>query len=129
MSEKRPPLVSIDDLAITLGVSVSTVRSWVRDGEIPRQTYIRVGKTYRFEQEEVINALKDVPEPVAAAQPTRSADLPKVDQNRLDSLARGKQLLDKIRKGYARPVKKIDEEKKGEAAKVDGGQEDLEKDY
>jgi len=66
---------------------------------------------------------------VAAAQPTRSADLPKVDQNGLDSVARGEQLLDIIRKGYARPVKKIDEEKKGEAAKVDGGQEDLEKDH
>ena len=54
----RPELVSIDDLAKTLAVSVSTIRTWLKDGAIPRQTYIRVGNTYRFELEEVISALK-----------------------------------------------------------------------
>lgn len=110
MSEKRVPLVSIDDLAITLGVSVSTVRSWVRDGEIPRQTYIRVGNTYRFEQEEVISALKDVSETVEEAPSESLADNPEADKQ-LDPATRYANTLDFLVKHYGRPIKKTDEEK------------------
>jgi hypothetical protein len=29
-------------------VTITTLRSWVRTGAIPRETYIRAGQTYRF---------------------------------------------------------------------------------
>ena len=68
ISKERLPLVSIDELSITLGVSASTIRNWLRAGFIPTQTYIRVGNTYRFEQEDVIRALKDLPESAGVNQ-------------------------------------------------------------
>lgn len=41
--------VSVKTLADTFGVSVSTIRSWIKDGHIPRESYIRTGgNTYRF---------------------------------------------------------------------------------
>ena len=43
--------VKISELAELLGVSVHTVRQWVRNGKIPRHTYYKVGKTYRFDFE------------------------------------------------------------------------------
>jgi len=41
-------LVPIEDVAKHFGVSLSTTRKWVRDGVIPENTYIKVGKTQRF---------------------------------------------------------------------------------
>ena len=43
-------LVDIDEVAKHLKVSVSTVRSWLRANLIPENTYIHVGKTYRFDR-------------------------------------------------------------------------------
>lgn len=40
--------VPIKDVAKRFSVSTSTVRSWVRNGRIPRDTYIKLGNTYRF---------------------------------------------------------------------------------
>jgi len=51
-------LITIDDLAKRLSVSISTVRSWVRQGFIPKDTYVQVAKTYRFDYDRVIEALK-----------------------------------------------------------------------
>ena len=113
MSEKRAPLVSIDDLAITLGVSVSTVRSWVRDGEIPLQTYIRVGKTYRFEQEEVIGALKGRSCSAKEVPSESLTDYPEADRSKMDSAARRRKTMDFIGEHYGRPIKKDDEENEG----------------
>jgi len=60
------PFVPIEDLAKHFTVSVSTVRAWVRQGLIPKETYIKVGNTYRFNVTKVVNALtaapKDEPE-------------------------------------------------------------------
>ena len=60
------PFVPIEDLAKHFTVSVSTVRAWVRQGLIPKDTYIKVGNTYRFNVTKVVNALtaaaKDEPE-------------------------------------------------------------------
>lgn len=50
-------LVDIDEVAKQLKVSVSTVRSWLRANLIPENTYIHVGKTYRFDLDRVISAL------------------------------------------------------------------------
>lgn len=47
----------IDALADTLSVKVNTIRTWVRQGFIPKSTYIKVANTYRFNVPQVIEAL------------------------------------------------------------------------
>lgn len=49
--------VPIEELAKHLSVSVSTIRGWVRNKHIPEDTYIRVVNTYRFNINDVVNAL------------------------------------------------------------------------
>lgn len=49
--------VPIEDLAKHFVVSISTVRTWVRNGYIPRETYLKIGNTYRFNLPKVIDAL------------------------------------------------------------------------
>lgn len=44
----EPKYVPIEDVAKHFSVSVSTIRAWVRQDQIPQDTYIRVGNTYRF---------------------------------------------------------------------------------
>ncbi len=51
------PYVPIEKLANHLHVSVSTVRGWVRNKNIPENTYIRVANTYRFCVQDVTAAL------------------------------------------------------------------------
>jgi excisionase family DNA binding protein len=51
-------LVPIEDLARTLTVSVTTVRSWVRTGLIPGDRYVKIGNTYRFDKEAIIDHFK-----------------------------------------------------------------------
>lgn len=51
------PYVTIDKLAENFSVSVSTVRNWIRQGAIPKEAYIKVGSTYRFNVREVEAAL------------------------------------------------------------------------
>ena len=55
------PFVPIEDLAKHFTVSVSTVRAWVRQGLIPKETYIKVGATYRFNVSRVVDALTSTP--------------------------------------------------------------------
>lgn len=55
------PFVPIEDLAKHFTVSVSTVRAWVRQGLIPKETYIKVGNTYRFNVSNVVAALTAAP--------------------------------------------------------------------
>tara|TARA_S200002703_G_scaffold152550_1_gene153069 strand:- start:914 stop:1165 length:252 start_codon:yes stop_codon:yes gene_type:complete len=50
-------LVPIEDVAKHFGVSLSTTRKWVRDGVIPENTYIKVGKTQRFALASIAEAL------------------------------------------------------------------------
>lgn len=52
-----PAYVPIEDVAKYLTVSVSTVRAWVRQGHIPKTTYIKVGNTYRFRLDAVVEHL------------------------------------------------------------------------
>jgi excisionase family DNA binding protein len=62
------PFVPIEDLSKHFSVSVSTIRAWVRQGHIPKSTYIKVGNTYRFSVADVSTALANKtdgkPEPV-----------------------------------------------------------------
>ena len=57
MNEHGEPFASIDVLAKQLGVSVSTLRVWTHKKEIPKDTYIQVGTTYRYRINAVIDAL------------------------------------------------------------------------
>lgn len=51
-------LVPIEDLARTLTVSITTVRAWVRTGLIPGDLYVKIGNTYRFDKEAIIDHFK-----------------------------------------------------------------------
>jgi len=56
--------VPVEELAKYLCVKVPTVRDWVGKGYIPKDTYIKVGNTYRFNILQVVAALKqEAPEP------------------------------------------------------------------
>lgn len=50
--------VAIDKIADHFQVSVSTVRSWVRTGILPESSYLRIGKTYRFQLQAVEDGLR-----------------------------------------------------------------------
>jgi len=54
MTQKYVP---IEDVAKYFSVSISTIRAWVRQQDIPQDTYIKVGSTYRFCIEDVADAL------------------------------------------------------------------------
>ena len=43
-----PKYVPIEDVAKYFSVSISTIRAWVRQNQIPKDTYIKIGNTYRF---------------------------------------------------------------------------------
>lgn len=63
MTDSQVSYVPIEELAEHLSVKVSTIRQWVKQGYIPKDTYIKVGNTYRYNIPEVVNALKqDAPE-------------------------------------------------------------------
>jgi hypothetical protein len=49
--------VLIEDVAKHLQVSVATVRAWVRNSIIPKDTYLKIGHTYRFNLVKVLDAL------------------------------------------------------------------------
>jgi len=51
------PFVPIETLAKHFAVSISTIRAWVRQGHIPKTTYIKVGNTYRFNKTSATEAL------------------------------------------------------------------------
>ena len=66
----EPKYVPIEDVAKHFSVSISTIRAWVRQDQIPQDTYIRVGNTYRFCIPDISEALttkktETVEEPVA----------------------------------------------------------------
>lgn len=73
------PYVTIGDTASHLGVSISTIRKWVREVRIPRNTYIKVGNTYRFDVAAVAAALSPVDidaSDLLDGQPTTHAPIP-----------------------------------------------------
>ena len=84
------PFVPIEDLAKQFTVSVSTVRAWVRQGYIPKDTYLKIGNTYRFNVPAVIKALssvpKDEPEEPKAVDPHAPVQLELVFNNPDDDI-------------------------------------------
>ena len=65
MTETPTPFATIEEVAKYFVVSVATVRTWLRNGTIPKHTYLKVGNTYRFKLPDVAAALVNAPkEPV-----------------------------------------------------------------
>lgn len=59
------PFANIEEVASHFAVSVATLRKWLRNGTIPKHTYLKVGNTYRFSLRELEVALLNAPkEPV-----------------------------------------------------------------
>ena len=68
--------VPIDDVAAHFSVSISTVRSWIRKKQIPTETYIKVGNTYRFCIEDVTSALREEVLDALADEELKAIELP-----------------------------------------------------
>ena len=84
------PFVPIEDLAKHFSVSISTVRAWVRQKHIPKDTYIKIGNTYRFRVGDVADALTSETEQLLQSE-VKTRDYPKDDEddinhNSLESL-------------------------------------------
>ena len=58
-----PKYVPIEDVGKYFSVSISTIRAWVRQNQIPKDTYIKIGNTYRFCVDDVANALTKAEDP------------------------------------------------------------------
>lgn len=76
MSDVETPYVSINKVADYFQVSLSTVRKWVRLGQIPTDTYINVGGVYRFRLDDIEAALAAAPKgvPDDASQTTNDGE-------------------------------------------------------
>jgi len=73
-TESTPsPYVAIEDVAKYFSVSISTVRAWLRQGYIPKTTYIKVGNTYRFHLAAVVEHLTTVVTSESADDTTQPA--------------------------------------------------------
>tara|TARA_R110000824_G_scaffold153389_5_gene325026 strand:+ start:54 stop:323 length:270 start_codon:yes stop_codon:yes gene_type:complete len=59
MSQNEEKYVPIEELAQHLSLAITTLRSWVRTGVIPKSTYLKIGNTYRFNIPEVVEKLKE----------------------------------------------------------------------
>jgi excisionase family DNA binding protein len=49
--------VPIENVAKHFSVSISTIRAWVRQDRIPKNTFMKLGTTYRFKLSAVEEAL------------------------------------------------------------------------
>lgn len=67
--------VTIEELSKQFSVSPSTIRAWIRQGMIPRDTYLKIGTTYRFNAAKIIahftqTSDEETPAPETAPAPT-----------------------------------------------------------
>ncbi len=71
------PYVPIEDVAKHFTVTISCIRGWVRQGKIPKHTYIKLGNTYRFNIPLVVDALTQMQkeEPVPAVELAEAVDV------------------------------------------------------
>lgn len=69
------PYVPIEDVAKHFTVTISCIRGWVRQGKIPKHTYIKLGNTYRFNIPLVVSALTQMPKEETVPVVTETADV------------------------------------------------------
>lgn len=62
--------VPIEELAKQFSVSPSTIRVWQRTGVLPRETYMKIGTTYRFNAAKIIAHFTQSSEKETAPEPT-----------------------------------------------------------
>ena len=67
------PYVLIEDVSKYFAVSISTVRAWLRQGHIPKSTYIKIGNTYRFNLTAIVEHLTNAVASESADDATPSA--------------------------------------------------------
>ena len=60
-AQEKSPYSTIEEVAKHYTVSVSTIRAWVRAGDIPKNTYIKIGQTYRIRIPLIDDALIPTP--------------------------------------------------------------------
>jgi|14_taG_2_1085336.scaffolds.fasta_scaffold01524_9 excisionase family DNA binding protein len=81
------PFVPIEDLSKHFSVSVSTIRGWVRKGHIPKNTYIKVGNTYRFSIADVSEALTQQHNDVVSFNEALGVDVAQITVDGLEAQA------------------------------------------
>ena len=81
------PFVPIEDVANHFSVSISTIRGWVRKGHIPKNTYIKVGNTYRFSIDNVASALTQQHDDVVSFNEALGVDMAQVTADGLEAQA------------------------------------------
>ena len=74
MTKTETPYANINKVADYFRVSVSTVRKWVHSGQIPADTYIRLGEVYRFRLDDVEAALTDASKEAQVSTSTTKND-------------------------------------------------------
>lgn len=70
------PFVNINEVAQYFSVSTSTVRSWIEQDLIPRDTFIKLGNTYRFQISAVTRALTSASAELSAAPEETPDEIP-----------------------------------------------------
>jgi len=65
--------VPIEVVAKRFSVSPATIRSWVRQRYIPKETYAKIGNTYRFDVEAIVKVL--------VAQPDNEVEVPSAQED------------------------------------------------
>jgi hypothetical protein len=104
MSEERE-FVELRKVADHFKVSESTVRAWIRNGSIPENTYIKVGKTFRFELNLISDALLgEQPKP----KPRRSLTQEEENERFADRQKRA-EMRDKAKETYWQEKKSAQE--------------------
>lgn len=74
---EQEPFVPVGAVAKHFSVSISAVRSWIRQGYIPSDAYVQIGQTYRFSLSRVVDALTKRPKnDVKMTEADDSADAP-----------------------------------------------------
>lgn len=69
------PYVPIEDVAKHFTVTISCIRGWVRQGKIPKHTYIKLGNTYRFNIPLVVEALTQMQKEETVPAVVETADV------------------------------------------------------
>ena len=68
--------VPIEAIGKKFSVSQATIRSWVRQGFIPKSAYIKIGQTYRFDVEAVVKALTMNPDDELGIEAVAKKEVP-----------------------------------------------------
>jgi len=93
--------VTIDEFASYLKVKISTIRTWIKLGKLPTDSYLKVSNTYRFNIDEAVAGLKRSSVADMAAE-AAAALVPPPD------IARVKEVLVRARAAReAAPVKEV----------------------